>query len=242
MTLYISYCVLLFISSLVQYVFIIILRSLIVSVCYLFFFSSRSRHTRCALVTGVQTCALPIFWLACLNRDRTGRGGLVDVALADILAFYAGSNCTSYIHHGLKWHRAGRRAYGSGGAYPYVILPCKDGEIGLICRSKDEWGRLIAAMGKPDWSADPRYNDLRAMGREYPAEVDALLLPWLAGKTRDELAQISIEHGIPMAPLRHFAEVIATPQFESRCFLLDLPLKQSGRLEQDGSLNQDGRL
>src|SRR3546814_7786904 len=30
---------------------------------YVFFFSSRSRHTRCALVTGVQTCALPIFCL-----------------------------------------------------------------------------------------------------------------------------------------------------------------------------------
>src|SRR3546814_4515943 len=30
-----------------------------VSVC--FFFSSRRRHTRCALVTGVQTCALPIW-------------------------------------------------------------------------------------------------------------------------------------------------------------------------------------
>src|SRR3546814_11428658 len=29
-----------------------------------FFFSSRRRHTRCALVTGVQTCALPIFLLA----------------------------------------------------------------------------------------------------------------------------------------------------------------------------------
>src|SRR3546814_1723715 len=30
--------------------------------CFLdyFFFSSRRRHTRCALVTGVQTCALPI--------------------------------------------------------------------------------------------------------------------------------------------------------------------------------------
>src|SRR3546814_4729449 len=28
-----------------------------------FFFSSRRRHTRCALVTGVQTCALPICWL-----------------------------------------------------------------------------------------------------------------------------------------------------------------------------------
>src|SRR3546814_797091 len=29
--------------------------------CGLFFFSSRRRHTRCALVTGVQTCALPIY-------------------------------------------------------------------------------------------------------------------------------------------------------------------------------------
>src|SRR3546814_6312316 len=31
----------------------------VVCVCF-FFFSSRRRHTRCALVTGVQTCALPI--------------------------------------------------------------------------------------------------------------------------------------------------------------------------------------
>src|SRR3546814_9563711 len=30
------------------------------SVLYYFFFASRRRHTRCALVTGVQTCALPI--------------------------------------------------------------------------------------------------------------------------------------------------------------------------------------
>src|SRR3546814_1508118 len=29
-------------------------------IVYIFFFSSRRRHTRCALVTGVQTCALPI--------------------------------------------------------------------------------------------------------------------------------------------------------------------------------------
>src|SRR3546814_1928287 len=28
--------------------------------CFFFFFASRRRHTRCALVTGVQTCALPI--------------------------------------------------------------------------------------------------------------------------------------------------------------------------------------
>src|SRR3546814_15865539 len=35
---------------------------------YVFFFSSRRRHTRCALVTGVQTCALPISRLGCNLR------------------------------------------------------------------------------------------------------------------------------------------------------------------------------
>src|SRR3546814_8966067 len=34
-----------------------------IDICVFFFFSSRRRHTRCALVTGVQTCALPIYAL-----------------------------------------------------------------------------------------------------------------------------------------------------------------------------------
>src|SRR3546814_3059419 len=42
----------------------------IVSIC---FFSSRRRHTRCALVTGVQTCALPISCLLVAAR-RLARG------------------------------------------------------------------------------------------------------------------------------------------------------------------------
>src|SRR3546814_9651608 len=47
-----------------------------------FFFSSRRRHTRCALVTGVQTCALPICWrlepdLANTLRRMGERGDII---------------------------------------------------------------------------------------------------------------------------------------------------------------------
>src|SRR3546814_10031756 len=35
----------------------------------MFFFSSRRRHTRCALVTGVQTCALPIYRLIAVDAQ-----------------------------------------------------------------------------------------------------------------------------------------------------------------------------
>src|SRR3546814_3448531 len=38
----------------------IVLSSILIVLLCFFFFSSRRRHTRCALVTGVQTCALPI--------------------------------------------------------------------------------------------------------------------------------------------------------------------------------------
>src|SRR3546814_3050478 len=54
--------------------------------CFLmltFFFSSRRRHTRCALVTGVQTCALPI-----LLSDTPEQYG--DAAVAGIRALMAG--------------------------------------------------------------------------------------------------------------------------------------------------------
>src|SRR3546814_7593304 len=59
------------------------------SICFsvmlvLFVFSSRRRHTRCALVTGVQTCALPISNVAGYVGDRTVAYPPVDVAAGDV--------------------------------------------------------------------------------------------------------------------------------------------------------------
>src|SRR3546814_11294105 len=48
---------------------------------FVFFFSSRRRHTRCALVTGVQTCALPIYRSGGLDR-RNRRLSYADLAPA----------------------------------------------------------------------------------------------------------------------------------------------------------------
>src|SRR3546814_5124423 len=48
----------------------------VIVIVLFFFFSSRRRHTRCALVTGVQTCALPIYLCAGARRrgDRADGG------------------------------------------------------------------------------------------------------------------------------------------------------------------------
>src|SRR3546814_4909064 len=47
--------------------------------CVYFFFSSRRRHTRCALVTGVQTCALPIYAALVEFCDLIGNSDFIAV-------------------------------------------------------------------------------------------------------------------------------------------------------------------
>src|SRR3546814_9261138 len=47
-----------------------------------FFFSSRRRHTRCALVTGVQTCALPISAASAVIRPPAANIDLSHIAPA----------------------------------------------------------------------------------------------------------------------------------------------------------------
>src|SRR3546814_11582160 len=75
-------CIFFYVTHLIMYVMITV-RLLISHISYLpelylsfffFFFSYRRRHTSCALVTGVQTCALPI-WTRFHGRARRLRSG-----------------------------------------------------------------------------------------------------------------------------------------------------------------------
>ncbi len=157
--------------------------------------------------------------LALSERDRSGKGQVVDISLTEVLASHVAANSRVYVHHGLKWHRNGRRPYGSCGAYPFAILPCKDGEICISGRTREEWQRLITVMGNPSWASEPRYQDLRAMGTRYPEEGDALLAPWLMQHTRAELEALALQHNLILSPLRSFAEVLDSPQFAHRRFL-----------------------
>ena len=163
--------------------------------------------------------------LALLRRDAGHGGRVVDISLADTLASFVAGACRYFVHHGLAWERSGRRASGSGGAYPFTILPCADGLVCVCGRTRDEWNRLVRVMGNPEWSAEPRYQKLRAMGREYPEEVDALVMPWLARHTMAELETIALENGLIVSPLRELSEVLETPHFSDRNILVNTEVR-----------------
>src|SRR3546814_20726468 len=95
--------------------------------CYFFFFSSRRRHTRCALVTGVQTCALPILGRLYAHHlchrlaRRRLRRGAADL-VADALAARGGQFLDGAVRRLCdRDHR--RRTRGRGGAPPLVVAP-----------------------------------------------------------------------------------------------------------------------
>src|SRR3546814_10385490 len=88
-----------------------------------FFFSSRRRHTICALVTGVQTCALPIYLLA--------KG-------------WSDDRCRRDIRHDLEQALASARAAGLDAASPDL-----DGVIGVlnIYYPKHAFDRFVPPAG-----------------------------------------------------------------------------------------------
>jgi len=113
-------------------------------------------------------------------------------------------------------------------AYPFHFLAASDGLMCLISRDANQWRRFVEMVGVRALLEDERYQDRAAMGMKYPQEVDALLQPWFAGRTRDEIFALCRENRIPFAPVRRVDEVLACEQLRSRGFFVDTPPRADG--------------
>src|SRR3546814_6361504 len=78
----------------------------------MFFFSSRRRHTRCALVTGVQTCALPIFTGGLTGGLAGGAAGTPVTLVSNVVTTATGA--LSQVTNGVTGGAAGGTPDGDG--------------------------------------------------------------------------------------------------------------------------------
>lgn len=164
--------------------------------------------------------------LGLFARERSGAGQHVDISPLDVWAtVHQGSAFTNYLNFGKTRGRGGRRR---PEAYPFHFLAAKDGLMCLIARDGGQWKRFVQLVGEPALIDNERYQDRLAMGLAYPEEVDALLQPWLAARTRDEIFALCREHHIPFAPVRRVDEVMACEQLASRDFFRSLPPRADG--------------
>jgi crotonobetainyl-CoA:carnitine CoA-transferase CaiB-like acyl-CoA transferase len=150
---------------------------------------------------------------ALLERERTGRGRVVEVALQDTAI---PALCTDL---GLLYRAGGklppRRGNRHGGVAPYNVYQLADGWMAIICINDIHWLNLARAMGREELANDERFatNAARVAAMD---EVDAVVAAWASGTTRRDIDRLAREHRIPMAPVRDLLEVLDDPHLHAR--------------------------
>ena len=127
------------------------------------------------------------------QRQRTGRGCVVNTSLFETALMWAGQKISAYVNQG---RLPERHASGHPNFVPYQAFDCADGPL-LICCGNDRLFRKLAdRLGRPDWPADSRFATNRAR-----LANQAALLPQIAVLLRDRpraaLAEALVAAGVP---------------------------------------------
>src|SRR3546814_17946862 len=130
---------------------------------YFFFFSSRRRHTRCALVTGVQTCALPIL-LAEWQKNVPEKDAFTVAALSRVVEIRNASAdeinrlvCTGNGHDSL---------------YAAALAPEREGTSPAVELYAHH--RIVDAFGPRRNGFDPSPADFNELMRRFWSSTDKL--------------------------------------------------------------------
>jgi len=151
-----------------------------------------------------------------IERGRTGLGGRIEVAMLDV-CIPAVNGMILAAMEGRTLPRLGNR---HPSACPSNTYQAADGEILIYCLTEDHWRRLAHLMRRADLLEDGRYRD-HLSRYAIIEEVDGIVGGWAAHRTREELVETLIAHGIPCAPVRTIAEVAADPELAQRGLVRD---------------------
>lgn len=161
----------------------------------------------------------PIAILAALHeRHATGRGRLIDISLLDGLFGMLG-----YVAQLAFFTGEDPRPQGSQHAnlVPYGAFPAKDGSIIIACLTNAFWGRICAALGRPEAATDPRFDTIEKR-RGARADVNALISDFTAQRTVDDLVELFTLHHVPNAPILGVGEALAQPQAVARGMVIEV--------------------
>ena len=166
--------------------------------------------------------------LAALNhRHRTGEGQRVSVALLEAQMAALMNPASAWLNAGHAFGRAGNE---HPSAVPYGVFETADRPILIAVVSDREFARMAAAMGRPDWTADPRFADRRARNANRAAflpELKALL----ATRGADHWVDAMDRAVVPCGPVNAMPDLFADAHVQARGMVVDLPHRDAGTMK-----------
>lgn len=144
---------------------------------------------------------------ALFQRERTGRGQRIDLAMLDVAMILMGSHLTSYLRSGsVPKPRGNRHEMATNGGYP-----TRDGYLVLGASNMAQAKRLWTLLGRPEFIKQTMQQ--RRDNREPEATALAeILMTRSAAEWEDTFQQ----NHIPAAHVRTLAEAVADPQVATR--------------------------
>jgi CoA:oxalate CoA-transferase len=155
---------------------------------------------------------------ALLERERTGRGRLVEVAMIEAVYACLATGLDQYHRAGQKIPARTGNAFANFNRAPYNVYPAKDGHVAIILVTEAQWQNLLRAMGREDLKDDPRFINNTARVAHY-AETEALVNHWTTAHTRAEIFAATSRYKVPCAPVRDIEEVMNDPHMHERGML-----------------------
>jgi formyl-CoA transferase len=168
------------------------------------------------------------------QRDRTGKGRRLQVAMQDAMVHYMRVPFSRTQLSGNAPPRGGSDRSPPGGLVPSALYPCKPGGpndyVYVFCSraNPEHWTRLLKVIGREDLVGDARYATNQARS-ERAAEVDEIIAAWTRQQTKEDAMRIIGEAGVPAGAVFDTVELMNDPSLAARGIMQDVEHPTTGR-------------
>lgn len=152
------------------------------------------------------------------QRDATGEGATLDLALLDAQIAVLGNQAMNYLVSGNPAPRLGNA---HPNIVPYDVFPVADGHIIIATGNDGQYRKLCEVLGDESLIADPDYAENRARIANRLALTAKLHVLTQRYSKADLLAALE-KVGVPAGPINAIDEVFADPQVQARGIRVDL--------------------
>ena len=148
---------------------------------------------------------------ALLERERTGRGALVDTSLYETALGYIGYHLVGYLADGTVPTRQGTMF---PMVAPYQVFPTRDGELMVAAGNDRLFGLLCEVLELPELVTNERFrtNPDRVRNRE---ELVSIVSGRLAERDSAEWHRRLAAAGVPAAPVADVADIVSAEQTQA---------------------------
>lgn len=178
------------------------------------------------IMTGMYTTIAVLAALA--NRDRTGDGDYIDVAMLDVSVAMLANQAMNFLVSGKTPKRGGNR---HPNIQPQDVFAVADGHIVLAVGNDDQFRRFASVLGAAEWANDERFATNTARVTNLATLHPLICERFSRYPLRHWLAVLGAAK-VPCGPINTIPMVFEEPQVQHREMLRDLPHPLSGTVKQ----------